>query len=300
MKRRKKRKKGLSKKESLYGILLAVVIVSILFIYFSLRSPSNQTNKTFQFKAAIVDHLSFLQQQNPAFNQTCKTILEEAGFTVDYYPGEQVTVEFYRKLPTYGYGLIILRVHSAIVLDTHLEETMDLALFTSELYNKNDHYLEQLYDQVGPAQISPGDPIYFGVGPLFVLRYREGSFHDTIIIMMGCDGMKYTQMAEAFIKKGAKAYIGWDKGVLASHTDEATIHLLQHLVIEKQTIEKAVTKTNKEVGPDPQDRSVLRYYPDSVDNYTIPNITSNLILTMPLFPVATLNLLCLIDDKRNE
>jgi len=270
---RKKRRKGLSRKESLYGILLAVVVVSILFIYFLLRSPLNQTNGTFQFKAAIVDHLSFLQQPNPTFNETATTILEEAGFTVDYYLGNQVTVEFYRKLPTHGYGLIILRVHSAID-----PNTTNLALFTSELYNKNDYSLEQFYGQVGGAQISPEDPIYFGVGPLFVLQCMDGSFHDTIVIMMGCDGLKYAQMAEAFIRKGARVYISWDGPVSTSHTDQTTIQLLEHLITEKQTIKQAVIETMEEVGPDPADESILQYYPITAkaEEYVIPGTKNNL------------------------
>jgi len=270
---RKKRRKGLSKKESMYGILLAVVIVSLLFIYFSLRSPLNQASGKFQFKAAIVDHLSFLQQPNPTFIETATTILEEAKFTVDYYPGESVTVKFYRKLATHGYGLIILRVHSAID-----PNTTALALFTSELYNKNDHLSEQIAGQVGGAQISPENPIYFGVGPLFVLQCMEGSFHDTIIIMMGCDGLlpEYTQMAEAFIGKGAKVYVSWNGPVLTSHTDQATIQLLEHLMTKKRTIKQAVTETMNEVGPDPVDGSELLYYPPEAENYVIPETQSNL------------------------
>ena len=49
-----------------------------------------------------------------AFNQTAPTILKEAGFTVDYYPGEEVTINFFRNLPRHDYGLLILRVHSGI------------------------------------------------------------------------------------------------------------------------------------------------------------------------------------------
>ncbi len=38
-----------------------------------------------------------------------------AGYDVDYYKGEDVTVELYRSLPSFGYKLIVLRVHSAYV-----------------------------------------------------------------------------------------------------------------------------------------------------------------------------------------
>lgn len=270
--KRRKRHKGKIRK-LLYGITAVALVFLCLLTYSFLHSPSQTNiNQGFSYKAAIVDHLS-LFEPNPTFNQTASTILEEAGFTVDYYPAEKVTVESYRNLPSHDYGLIILRVHSAID-----PKTTALALFTSELYNKNDHYFEQLAGQVGGAQISQGDHIYFGVGPLFVLQCVKGSFHNTIIIMMSCNGLTYTQMAEAFIKKGAKAYISWSDSVLASHTDKATIHLLQHLITEKQTIKKAVSETMEEVGPDPESGSILQYYPDSVDYYIIPNSASKLIL----------------------
>ncbi|GAG23053.1 unnamed protein product, partial [marine sediment metagenome] len=62
-------------------------------------------------RAVIVDQLS-LSQRNPDFTASATDILEQADYTVDYFPGEQVTVDFYRNLPTHGYDLIILRVHS--------------------------------------------------------------------------------------------------------------------------------------------------------------------------------------------
>jgi hypothetical protein len=103
-------------------------------------------------------------------------------------------------------------------------------------------------------------------------------FSETIVIAMGCDTLKFSDMAEAFIEKGAKMYIGWNGPVSASHTDQATTQFLKHLTIEKQTIEQAVTETMKEVGPDPESGSTLQHYPGSANNYIIPNITGNLIL----------------------
>ena len=269
--RRKKRRKGLSKKESLYGILLAVVIVSILFIYFSLRSPLIQTNGTFQFKAAIVDHLS-LFEPNQTFIETATTILEEAGFTVDYYPGEEVDVEFYRKFPKHGYGLIVLRVHSALTEDYPTW----VCLFTSEIYSKSKYQWEQREGRVGIACFQNPPPYFFGINPDFIKKSAEGRFCNTIVIMMGCDGLKYPSMAEAFVEKGARAYISWDGPVSASHTDQAIIQLLEHLITEKQAIKQAVNETMKEVGPDPVDESILQYYPPEAENHVMPEPESNL------------------------
>ena len=95
--------------------------------------------------------------------------------------------------------------------------------------------------------------------------------------MMGCNGLTYTDMAKAFIEKGAKVYISWNESVLASHTDQATTHIFQHLILEKQSIKQALDNTMKVVGPDPAHKSLLIYYPIEAGNYTIQTIIGNII-----------------------
>ena len=256
-------------------ILVTIIAVSSFFIYSYLSPSPNQAinpdqtnNQPSQPKAAIVDHLS-LTAPNQTFKQTATTILEEAGYTVDYYPGEEVTVEFYRNLPTHGYSLIVLRVHSATTVGYR-----SLGLFSSEVRSTTKYVYEQLTEQLVGARFPNDETEYFGISPLFVLHSMKGRFQNTTIIHMGCDGLVHTTMAEAFRQKGAKVYISWDGDVLASHTDQATTHLLQHLIAEKQTIEHAVTKTREKVGPDPAYKSLLVYYPLEAGDQTIEAVTS--------------------------
>ena len=256
------------------AILVAIITISGFLIYSFLNPSPRQTidpdqiNPTSQLKAAIVDHLS-LTAPNHTFKQTATTILEEAGYTVDYYPGEEVTVEFYRNLPTHGYSLIVLRVHSATTVGYR-----SLGLFSSEVRSTTKYVYEQLTEQLVGARFPNDETEYFGISPLFVLHSMKGRFQNTTIIHMGCDGLVHTTMAEAFRQKGAKVYISWDGDVLASHTDQATTHLLQHLIAEKQTIEHAVTKTREKVGPDPAYKSLLVYYPLEAGDQTIEAVTS--------------------------
>jgi hypothetical protein len=79
--------------------------------------------------------------------------------------------------------------------------------------------------------------------------------------MMGCDGLTNTKMAEAFIERGAMAYIGWTGPVSADHTDTATQQLMKHLISENKTIATAITETLNEVGKDPAYGSTMSYYP---------------------------------------
>jgi hypothetical protein len=77
----------------------------------------------------------------------------------------------------------------------------------------------------------------------------DREFENTTVIIMGCDGLITQSMAEAFTQKGAKAYIGWDGPVTPQYVDEATIKLLEHLVLQKQTVSQAVSLTVKRTWP---------------------------------------------------
>ena len=78
-----------------------------------------------------------------------------------------------------------------------------------------------------------------------------------------------TQMAEAFIEKGVKAYIGWDGPIVGYRNDPAIASLLHHLITEGQTVERAVAETMKDFPPDRIDNSTLLYYPLDAGDHTI-------------------------------
>jgi hypothetical protein len=48
--------------------------------------------------------------------------LEDYGFEVDVYQGDNITVDFYRRLPTYGYRLIVFRAHSGLLAEDGVVE----------------------------------------------------------------------------------------------------------------------------------------------------------------------------------
>lgn len=217
-------------------------------------------------KAAIVDHLS-ISWPNPAFVTECSAILEDAGYQVDYFKGEDVTVEFYRTLPTHHYKLIIFRVHSAYV-----PKYLSLAMFTSEPYSKQRYVYEQLRNRVASGYIEPhqqGDPRYLVITDKFVRSSMEGTFDGALVVMMGCKGIKKCA-ATAFIEKGAMAYVGWDGLVSARHTDQATIRFLKKLLSESQTIAQAVTQTMSEVGHEPEYHSSFLFWPIEAGHYAVP------------------------------
>jgi hypothetical protein len=250
--------------------VIQLVGISLLTALFSFLPTSHQSFKAYctqkpQAKAAIVDHLS-LSWPNPAFVKESTDILNGAGYSVDYYKGEQVTVEFYRNLPTHGYKLIVLRAHSA-----YIHKYLSLAIFTSEPYSKKRYVYEQLRNRVASGYMQPyreGDPRYLVITDKFVRFTMEGSFNDAVIVMMGCTGIKRCA-ATAFLRKGARAYIGWDAPVSADHTDRATKELLKHLLVENKTISEAVSRTMKHVGREPKYKGTLLFWPINAANFAV-------------------------------
>jgi len=269
-----------SKKRLTYMVIAVASVVSLIFIYIIFSSPNSQqtVDNTLPMKAAIIDQLN-ATYPNSTFRQTATSILESGRFNVTYFDDKSVTVSFYKNLPTYGFGIIIFRVHS----------TEKATLFTSERNETATYleYLDMLYnDQLSIVAYDESLPErYFGVRSAFVRDIMNGRFQNTIIINMGCDGLKSgTTMAPAFINRGAKVYVSWNGTVLANQTDQATTMLLRYLVQQKFSVRNAVEKTMQTVGPDPEFSSVLMYYPLyplSAGDFVIPSIqtgtTANLV-----------------------
>ncbi len=258
MRRRKRSKRSRLRGATPLAVLAAVALIAALvgggLLLLSL--PSGGAPADDAKTAVIVDQLS-LTNPNPAFVRSARDTLKEAGYVVDYFPGQAVTVEFYRELPTRGYDLIVLRVHSARQLDPQLGRTEDnLALFTSEPYSATRYAEEQSLGRIGLATYSLSSEGYFGVRPDFITSDMKGDFGGATIIMMGCDGLRGQRIAQAFLDKGASAFISWTRLVSASHTDEATQRLLEYL--QGFSPLYAVALTAQDVGPDPSTGAELR------------------------------------------
>jgi len=218
--------------------------------------------------AAIIDQLSSLQENEDFIGNVTKE-LEDYGFEVDLFQGGNITVDFYRQLPTYGYKLIIFRAHSGI-LGQDGEVMLRTVLFTNEEYTESRYGLEQVYEQLVMGGACQGCPMMFGITSKFIRAEgmvghttdMEGRFDDTVIIMMGCGGIALPDLAQAFIDKGASIYLAWDLSVELYYVDEATPYLTRQLCSERLTIKEAVDSTMAVIGHDPEYEAELKYYHD--------------------------------------
>jgi hypothetical protein len=228
--------------------------------------PDHAGNAT----AAIVDQLSSLFPENEDFIGNVTRELEDYGFAVDVFQGNNITVEFYRQLPTYGYKLIIFRAHSGL-LEQDGEVMLRTVLFTNEPYNESTHTLEILYEQLVMGGACQDCPLMFGITPEFVRAQSVwgqpwdmgGRFDDTVIIVMGCSGIALPDMAQAFIDKGASAYLAWDRSVDLGYVDNATAYLINQLCSKELTVREAINSTMAQAGPDPNYGAELECYPAS-------------------------------------
>ena len=250
--------------------LMVVLIPAVYFYSVSLNQPS-------EAKAAIIDQLGSskldkaIRDENQTFLESAKELLYKRFSVIDYY-SDNATVEQYRQLASAGYKLILWRAHSALDLDTKY-----IAISTTE---KNDsisykQYYSLYYDGKLTLVNITGDPtLYWGITSTFIDQVMTGTFQDTVIVLMSCNGLQqdYLLTAQAFEAKGAKVIISWDNWVSTSDNDYATSLLLQYLIDENDTVSVAVSKIPLSSSPG-FELARLQYYPHSPDvaNYVIPD-----------------------------
>jgi hypothetical protein len=232
---------------------------------------------------AFIDELSQVQP-NVNLIQMCTSMLENEGFSLSYYESNEITVSLCRSLPLYDYDLIIFRVNSAVD-----PQTGTLVLFTGEEWDDTKAstiYLnDMLNDRLAKVRFAMNSTAYFGMNSNFV-KTLNGDFQNATVMMMGSNGLTNTRMAEAFVEKGARAFIGWDDYVSLQHSDTATLQFLEHFITEKKTIDASVKETILEIGPDPFTAAKLLYCPSEAAGFQIPEFQPLIISSVVV--VATL------------
>lgn len=251
-----------------YYMALAVLVVGLpgLLILSACSAPGPEPES----RAAIIDQLCVVFP-NQAFIEQITRELEEYGFKVDIYSGDNVTVDLYRQLPSYGYKLIVFRVHSGL-LGVDPRVVNRTWLYTAEPYSKTSHIVEQFDDQVTYAKTHEDTPWFFAISAKFIEKSLEGKFNKTAIIMMGCDCLHFEDFAEAFIQKGASTYIAWDASVMLNYVDGTTPVLIEKLCSDKLTVKEAVDQTMDEKGTDPDFGAELKYYPEQSGRQTLAEL----------------------------
>jgi hypothetical protein len=264
-------------------IILIAVITSSVSIAFFLMFTMTQANYVGQDKiprAVIIDQLND-DYQNLDFQQTAKQYLDGAGYKVDIFTTKNVTVNFYKNLPSMGYKFILIRSHASV--NPNNEQKPDSAnLFTGEKYQTGKYTVEQLLGQVQKSsyiymdyavnyhngtvsfsRLTSESGTYFSVGSKFVDEQMSGRFSGSIILIGGCTSLSNPILADSLTKRGASTIIGWDRLVRADHNDKVMLAVLKGLLVDKSNVGDVVQSTMKTFGPDPEFSAMLKYYPAS-------------------------------------
>ena len=219
--------------------------------------------------AAIIDQIHD-SIPNEFFQQKAQQYLEKAGYDVDIYTTEDITVDFYKKLPSMNYKFIYIRTHSLGVIE--LEGST--FLFTGEKFDINEHILDQLtgqvrvaipiYDPILLAEMMKNDPLiedkmYFTIGSKLVDELMIGEFPQSVIIIGGCESVRNLDLATSLIRRGASSVIGWDRAINAMENDKAMLLLLEEVLINKIGMYDAISSVKQEYGSDLEYSSTLNY-----------------------------------------
>ena len=226
-------------------------------------SPDKQPRQL----AAIIDQLHD-SIPNESSQQKALEYLESAGYDVDVYTTEDITVDFYKKLPSMNYKFIYIRTHS-LEIPSDDDNTY---LFTGEKFEIK-YIQEQLFGQVSTAVplseqelmevresigLTP-DKIYFVIGSKFIDELMVGKFLQTVIIIGGCESTRKYDLANSLIDRGASAVVGWDRTIGAMENDRVMLALLEEILINKINIQDSIVSVMEEFGPDLQYSSKLDY-----------------------------------------
>jgi hypothetical protein len=271
--------------KQLIAISIALSLtIAIVFTIFALQS----TDIPFSLNAVIIDQLA-LHEPNPTFVADATSILQSRNFSVAYY-NESLDVAFFGKLATGNYGIIILRVHSAM-----REDNSTVDLFTSEEW-VSGKYSSEL---VVPGNYSYDPKKFYCAITYHFIEKLDGRFPKSIVIAMGCWSLNKTFLAEAFIKKGAKAYIGWTDLVLSEDTDNDTITFLNRLLIQNETLEDATNHLEHTYRQEKQNITIttkMVFHPLESRKLTISDLLAD-VKSSHGFMVLNLNVLPVFMDR---
>ncbi len=228
-------------------------------------SPDKQPRQL----AAIIDQLHD-SIPNESSQQKALEYLENAGYDVDVYTTGDITVDFFKKLPSMNYKFIYIRTHSLEV--TQLGNST--FLFTGEKYDIDKHILEQLSGQVHNAiplsdflpeemiknATSYTEAMYFTIGSKLIDELMIGEFPQSVIIIGGCESVRNPDLAKSLVLRGASSVIGWDRSINSMENDKVMLALLEETLINKVGMYDAIDSVMDEFGPNLKYSSKLHYF----------------------------------------
>ena len=227
-------------------VIVIAVLASVYLLYNDSRDKETapqpivivEDNKT----ALIYDSL-YREYPNETLIAELVSLLENNGYQVYVYQGINATLDPLVSL--HRFDLIIIRAHGAYNDDP--ERPLGSYIYTGLRYEEAkalyDGYIDENLENgllalavIPPPGVQLNEtilktlPKYVAVSPEY-LEQHLGSFkNDTIIVAAGCYTSNDSILANVFLDKGAKAFIGWKGEVTQSYMDRVTLELVKLLL----------------------------------------------------------------------
>jgi hypothetical protein len=236
-----------------------LIIVTIILLSFIGLNPAGADFKTKENNKAVI-----LDPFNSEFNSLSLGVyemymrsiiynLERAGYIVDNYKDENVTINLLKRLDDEGYSVIYINSHGFIdpqgSFALFINEKIDsekINLYQNDIEENNVGYLE--------AGSLAG---YLYVTPQFFLLYGNNSlFPDTLIFIDACYSGNNTSLAEVFLNLGAQCFIGWNGPVNVIHGIMMDGKFFHEACKYNKTVEQAL----RGIRADPDSGATLTYF----------------------------------------
>ncbi len=278
-------------------IIFSVVAVAFSFMITSYMQENFFESETYSYdgppRAAIIDQLHD-DISNPYFQNKATEFLETAGYEVELFTTKQLTVDFYKRLPSMNYEFIVFRTHAIGNDEKDVASGKEpVSLFTGEKYRDDKYITEQLSGQIGKGapymssvldvsadlseltnsnktrieidvtssfQVVDDSNPYFLIGSKYVDEIMEGRFHDTVLVLGGCSTLSSPTLAKSLINRGASSVIGWDSLVGSVSNDNTMLKFLENHLINKMEIKDAVDLAMNEVPKGSNYNANFSYY----------------------------------------
>jgi len=176
-------------------------------------TPQPSVSHSSAKRAALVDGLSSIYP-HPQFVREIKTIMNKTGYSFDYFSEGAATLDFFFDLPNQGYSIIILRVEG---VNIRVGDASPVAFATSDQYAGSQRISDQMRNDLGVIQAN--GHTYFAMTPKAISELMCGQFPGTTVLVMSCNSLSDSSLAQAFIDKGAKSFVGWNGSITIVHDD---------------------------------------------------------------------------------
>ena len=239
---------------------LALVATNLLFLI-SLNSALADLRRTPDTrKSCVLDPFNYEFKRSTYYDLHIRSIirnLQRAGFIVDYYKDNNVTIDLLKRLDNEEYGVIYINTHGFV------DSEGTVLIFTGENHTlgKEELYWKDIEEDRIRWFESQGNVMgYYYVTPSFFTLYgNDTGYHNALVFVDACHSANNTSMAEAFLDLGAGCYAGWTALVGVEYGVAMDGKFFKQICIDGETVEESIGK----IKPDPKSKSRMTYFGDS-------------------------------------